>query len=288
MNRAYTQMITGLRKKARITGRSMQSLVRDEADTLCKALEVPDSYNSPELTRVTVTARAAICEWLMEEGRGLHLFMPDIEFCDWLVACVHRLDPALIPRIRDGLGDDFVCLHFPAGKKRASSIVHIDETGNVTVDLSYDMHSEGIVGGLNFAGCIPSEAKDTGISEDNLTQLDWYVRFIAGLGLYLVCYPDQLINGVPQDLSHAGRYDGKVVCTLCIAEDLRDPVTHRHEGGGGGGGGTKSPHYRSCHFRTLTSAKFVNKQGQVVLVKGTFVKGHAKTVVGQENNIIQG
>ena len=40
-----------------------------------------------------------------------------------------------------------------------------------------------------------------------------------------------------------------------------------------------SPHLRRGHFRMLSSDYFKNKQGQIVFVKSSFVKGNAKTVI---------
>jgi hypothetical protein len=50
------------------------------------------------------------------------------------------------------------------------------------------------------------------------------------------------------------------------------------QGVGSGNGSTKTPHERRRHYRTLKSDKFVNKKGETVVVKGTWV-GPSEAVV---------
>lgn len=91
-------------------------------------------------------------------------------------------------------------------------------------------------------------------------------RFLNGLALYDKCFTGIIVDGVPDDLKHAPRYNPKTARHLVEHPDIK------------GDGGTVSPHFRTGHFRLLSSERFKNKRGQVVFVSECFVKGHAQTV----------
>ena len=97
---------------------------------------------------------------------------------------------------------------------------------------------------------------------------EFYTRMIAGLGLYMSAFPEQVRDGIPADAKRTARISGPTR-TVGVA-----PAVVMHDG--------VTPHYRSGHFRLLSAERYVNKKGQVVFVHGCFVKGQAKTVLSTE------
>lgn len=91
-------------------------------------------------------------------------------------------------------------------------------------------------------------------------------RFVNGLMLYISCFDNVLVDGVPEDMKHKGRFRTEKSFCLIPRKEIM------------GAGHVVSPHFRNGHFRLLTSPKFVNKRGQTVFVSECFVKGTAKTV----------
>jgi hypothetical protein len=93
------------------------------------------------------------------------------------------------------------------------------------------------------------------------------VRFVFGMCLYMNCFPSAVRDGVPdgvplrdgKTLNH-----GKSITIKAHTDIIKN-------------GGPK-PHFRSGHFRLLSSPKFKNKQGQVIFVRSTYVKGEPKIV----------
>lgn len=96
---------------------------------------------------------------------------------------------------------------------------------------------------------------------------DWLSKLVFGLSLYMDAFPDAVVEAGVENVHQIKHYDGArriVNCNEIVDEE------HRH---------SLSPHWRRGHFRLLTSAKFVHKQGQTVYVRGTFVKGKAFDVL---------
>jgi hypothetical protein len=98
---------------------------------------------------------------------------------------------------------------------------------------------------------------------------EFYTRMIAGLGLYITCFPEQVVAGIPSDAKRA-EYAASNARTIGISS------TVLHHGG-------VTPHYRAGHFRLLSSDRFINKRGQIVFVHGCFVNGQANTVLSPES-----
>ena len=92
-------------------------------------------------------------------------------------------------------------------------------------------------------------------------------RVLFGLSLYMDAFPDAVVEAGAENVHQVTHYDGsrRIVNRNEIVDE-----EHRH---------SVSPHWRRGHFRLLTSARFVSKQGQTVYVRGTFVKGKAFDVM---------
>jgi hypothetical protein len=85
---------------------------------------------------------------------------------------------------------------------------------------------------------------------------------------YVLAFPEMVYDGLPPDLKHIGWYKGTAK-TVSVSPTLIDHSS-------------PCPHFRIGHFRVLSSERFKVKKGQTIFVKGTFVKGTAKTVEGIE------
>ena len=95
----------------------------------------------------------------------------------------------------------------------------------------------------------------------------WLTKLVFGLSLYMDAFPDAVVEAGAENVHRIKHYDG--ARHIVNRNEIVDEE-HRH---------SVSPHWRRGHFRLLTSAKFVRKQGQTVYVRGTFVKGKAFDVM---------
>ena len=279
--RAYTEMHTALKRHARGRGLSL-----DHAwyDLTCKLLDSGELEETPRALQ-----RGLAIDYAIETGAALHFFLPGKEFTDWLENCVDEdaLSPGhvktlagiLPPPKSDAWTQDYFaragCLHFPCGEKsRLVSVgfaplereCYAGEPENgipdySAISLSFSFAAEGSFGTFDViladAGKLPTEVLR-------------YVKLLVGLGMYLACFPEQAVDGIPQDLRSSRAFDVvKHPVTIGVSEKIvsRDGPC---------------PHYRSGHFVLLSSNRYVNKKGQVVFRHGCFVKGKAKTVLGTD------
>ena len=108
----------------------------------------------------------------------------------------------------------------------------------------------------------------------NPPEVDWIIRLVCGLGVYLDCFPEMLLPGIPKDMVDPGWRSPYPTFTLGQAEAIRLPGSGTHASPIG--------HLREGHFKTLRSEKFVNKRFQTIFVRGCFVNGKAATVLSPE------
>lgn len=99
------------------------------------------------------------------------------------------------------------------------------------------------------------------------------IRLILNLLFYMSAYPENVLDN-PPDERIEDKVDAKQSKTITVSKEISDYLKDTE----------LTPHLRRGHFRLLSSERFVNKKGQVVFVKSSFVKGHAKTVIGEEND----
>lgn len=100
-----------------------------------------------------------------------------------------------------------------------------------------------------------------------------YDRLFLNLLFYMSAYPENVLDN-PPDERIEDKVDTKQSKTITVSKEISDYLKDTE----------LTPHLRRGHFRLLSSERFVNKKGQVVFVKSSFVKGHAKTVIGEEND----
>lgn len=249
--------------------------------------------------------RDQLSEWLLDhvqfdgekaiyDGNAFHIFVPDMEFAHWLVACVKSapqpdimlvLDHLL--KSKDGKPLKVGVVHFPSNGGKSSAmfmlkrwiqqlpfVKRVAEVTELKPESVNDLAVISGAGNCMFTLGAPDLMDDDklwlqGIGQDNV----WYARLVCGLALYMSAFPETVIQGPPVDLQHVGHYSGNQV-TLSITPKVLDQ---------NGTGTHASPvaHYRIGHFRTLLSPRFVNKQFQTIFIKGVFVK-NAATVVSPE------
>ena len=276
MKKQYTEMITSLRRARKLTGLSYDAL-KTRAETIIA--------HSPENQQV-LRKLCVEMELAYETGKDTrHIFMPGRQFCDWLADCAQTMDPELGAKAAEGFGSNFVCMHFPCESKFPSALLAIG-VGNVKGGVVLDYSMDHPLGGCAiFTKLEGQKTHDTmqarELNVDETTTLEtrqkqadtgeFYTRILAGLGLYMSCFPEQVKDGIPADAKRA-EYAAHNAKTIGVSEAIvcRDGIT---------------PHYRSGHFRLLSADRYVNKKGQVVFVHGCFVKGHAKTVLSPEQEI---
>jgi hypothetical protein len=101
----------------------------------------------------------------------------------------------------------------------------------------------------------------------------WFVRFIIGIGMYMSALPEQVKDGIPEDLKHPSHYKHIISKTITMSEKYIDRSG-------------PCPHFRRGHFRVLRSERFKNKRWQVIFIEAMCIKGYkAKTVVSIDNPV---
>jgi hypothetical protein len=208
------------------------------------------------------------------KGDAIHLFLPDINFCDWLVSCVPELNPDHAEAAQSLVGEDGRCgvLHFPTGKDVHSFAFNCDKL---------PMKLDGTPGQRSGVLCLLASREDSRgayaqvilegdpYEHDALTK--WRARLICGIGMYVECFPEAVAIGAPEDIKHPSMHRHTHSVTVRVSESIREPCP-----------GGVTPHFRRGHFRILKSEKFKNKRFKSVFVRQAFVKGHAKTVLAPE------
>ena len=267
MKKAYTEYASGARRAAKAQGVPVQELLQR---LLARAKED---------TAVAMAAAFALFDVDDDAGRCRHVFLRTPEFCEWLVSCAKTLDPELVPKIQ-GAFPGTACLHFPVSLGKWAAMIRPGgaEALGFLVCLSRESPFKG--GGFlcNFDGRpadkagafrdLSSAEAALAIPESSVIRV-WYQRLIAGLALYMECFPEQVKPGIPDDACNPNHFRRMRAVTLAPAPEitLRDGPC---------------PHYRSGHFALLSAARYVNMRGKVVFRHGTFVKGRAETVLAPE------
>lgn len=276
MKKQYTEMITSLRKARKITGLSYE-------DLLTRSAKIIAAVPAEEQTLRKLCVEMELSYEM--KGDACHIFMPGRRFCEWLSECAKTLDPALGVKAAEGFGSNFVCLHFPCESKLPSALLAIgcgNNKGGVVLDYSMDHALGGCAVFTKLDGsqsnkemlarCLnPDEHTPLETRQQQADTGEFYTRMIAGIGLYMSAFPEQVKPGIPADAKRA-EYAAGNAKTIGVAESIitRDGVT---------------PHYRSGHFRLYSDDRYVNLKGQVRFVEGCFVHGQAKTVLSPEGEV---
>lgn len=84
--------------------------------------------------------------------------------------------------------------------------------------------------------------------------------------LYMACYPNCIIEGVPNDF--ASLKNGAKKCKLSVSEDFKEIISS---------GGVKSPYMKGMYFMTFRDERYTKMRGKTIRVKAQFIKGNAVT-----------
>jgi len=270
--KTYTEMNTYLKSYAKHQGISPIQFVNKFAEMSSEEIQQMfkgDLFRDEHL----LTCLAFSMECNINDGNATHIFMPDEVFCNWLVSCVTELHTNQLHILAEDLGDAVGVLHFPTSSKLTSVSFHIiKDSIDAFTGLKKPNYSSMILT-PSKSGNIDAQylVVDTSENNNNIDFDDefmWYAKLIIGMGMYLSCFPEQKIIGVPNNLKHAKRYKNKSCKTINVSQKI---VSKNH--------GSPIPHYRDGHFRILKSERFTKKRFTTIFVKGCFVKGKAQTVL---------
>jgi hypothetical protein len=152
-------------------------------------------------------------------------------------------------------------LHFPAKERRRSVVVLPDPAALDTQ-----------VGGVRKWFFAATDGVDVCLMQimagQRLGDADWICRLVFGFSLYIEAFPETVVPSAVDNIHKVGHYDGQK-----HSVELNSVVKRENEKA------ATSPHFRRGHFRVLNSERFTKKQGQVVFVKGCFVRGQAFEVL---------
>jgi len=212
-----------------------------------------DAIKEASLYTVLAWAEAAVLE-----SMSLHLFFRGPDFRTWLrKAAPPMLDEQFQCVLQFCRENGTLVLHFERGDSPAYLLVAARGINGEEWVLA----SRGVKHHIVYfrAG---AEAYDEETSE--------VVDTISGAIAYIQAFPEMVVPGIPDDLKNPNHFR-KVAAKKTVS---MSPRLIESDG--------PCPHYRLGHFRLLSNERFINKKGQVIFVRGTFVKGRAKTVLPPE------
>ncbi|OQC27563.1 MAG: hypothetical protein BWX70_02183 [Verrucomicrobia bacterium ADurb.Bin070] len=186
--------------------------------------------------------------------------------CDSIPVAGKVFTPWAVVCDADGAIPGAFAIHFPASSKRRSIIA----IPSISIPQK-EKAGDGIRGRTHYwFGA--DDGEDVVLCLKDNTGINWcdsamsMVKTIYGLALYLDAFPETAKKATRDDVKDIAHYDGSVF-TVAANESAREDAER-----------SISPHFRRGHFRMLTSEVFKRKRGQVVFVRGSFVRGHALDV----------
>lgn len=193
-------------------------------------------------------------------GRATHYFVETAGLAKFCVKATPVLTKEVLAAVVDGI----------TGRAIAEAVFH---TPDDAILFRYFGPDETKRPYITFA-----DGNETGsfFLEGNLLErakserTKYMIRLVFGVCLYLHCFPNAMIDGVPKQSTSRLKNHFKRESSVTV-QAVSDVIDRS---------GT-TPHFRSGHFRLLSSDKFTKKQGQIVFVKETFVLGKAKTITDQ-------
>ena len=224
-------------------------------------------------------------------GHAMHMFMPDKNFCDWLVDstkeitndCFGVLTQVLennkagvlhfrtcdkTPSIYFNIVDDIKYLRDPKDPNAKENVENV-----LVIGYSYEFVRE-----TNLIGASVNFIEDESASNiDNIDKYgQYFIKLVIGLSSYMNCFPEAAIGGCPEDLKHPSHHKYINPFELKIVDEVRHFETKDGER-------YMTPHFRTGHFRTFRNERFVNMRFQTIWIEKIFVKGKAKTVLDPEH-----
>lgn len=188
--------------------------------------------------------------------------LPDVNSWEIGVSASDRCGRVLSP------GPVGFALHFPAKERHRSVVVFPDSA----------MLDPTIMGvrGWFFSASDGVDIANMQMTNGTMGDCNWMCRLIFGFSLYIEAFPDVVVPTGADSTFQIGHYRGT---HLSVATS--DVARRENENA------AVSPHFRRGHFRVLHSERFTKKRGQVVFVKGCFVKGNAYEVLSDAPPIEQ-
>lgn len=98
----------------------------------------------------------------------------------------------------------------------------------------------------------------------------YYLTMACNLIFYMSAFPENILDRPPDEVIDKLNKDNSK--TITLSKDIENYLHETRD---------VSPHLRRGHFKYLSSERYVNKRGQTIFVRPTFVKGEAKTVIGE-------
>ena len=199
-------------------------------------------------------------------GRCVHFFFTGAGFASWLTQCstpIARDMQTIVDRFMDHLGkgdnSESFMLHFEGGDSNVYLAKWCETVDGRSILMVRTKTSPFI-----FSFC--PDAEDSARDNSDADTMDAQHTLGSAMA-YMQAFPDTVMDGIPENLRNPNHSRHHTCRSVCMAEDIiiRDGP---------------SPHYRVGHFRLLLSERFTKKRGQVVFVRGCFVKGKAETVKG--------
>ncbi|HRZ27105.1 MAG TPA: hypothetical protein P5295_09885 [Spirochaetota bacterium] len=86
---------------------------------------------------------------------------------------------------------------------------------------------------------------------------------------YMKCFPECVTDGVPRITKERNEKRSERNVTIQLSEKITESENTHH---------SKIPHFRKGYFKMLRSDFYTHKQGEIIFVSETMVKGKAKTV----------
>jgi hypothetical protein len=198
-----------------------------------------------------------------------HYFFDGDGFMDWLQTCHVEITTEMFVWFHKSI--DMCFLHYRRGDSPCflvSPILGYDNFTSPEECKGSDLKSVDLMIQSGRSAWIQNPLKKSNKDE----WPDW-VKCQNKLALaslaYIQAFPDMVADGLPVGLSNVNHYRksySKIVAPSSIVFTREGPC----------------PHYRSGHFRLLLSEKYTKKRGQMVFVKGTFVKGKAFDVLADD------
>ena len=234
-------------------------------------LNLDDSqYYSNDIEKnIKFTTEVLLLEGNILRGHATHLFCKKTLF-DWLISRAKdiEINPQWVDALFkvDGEGRYTPIVLHVSGGGSPSCVYGVEKSSRVIV-LANNSHS------MAQAYCISqnTQADRLEFQTDVGKKILSCSMFIKGLSMYSKCCSNVIIEGVPDDLKHAPRFNSLSSRTIATHSDI---VSEDHS--------AISPHFRNGCFHLLLSDKFTKKKGQIIFVRECFVKGQAKTVVDKE------
>jgi len=112
--------------------------------------------------------------------------------------------------------------------------------------------------------------KDLNIKQDEKSLLLTKVfRLAINTIAYMKCFPECVTDGVPRITKDRNEKRSERNVTIQLSDKITESENTRH---------SKIPHFRKGYFKMLRSDFYTHKQGEIIFVTETMVKGKAKTV----------